>query len=379
LIDDQDCDAELPQAADENFNFDDKRPLERHGTSPFLSIIHAVRSISQLTKSLKSTVITTSSIEAYEKHFSACLDSLPPHFQANSNRYIDPRSLGPMILLQNLRLILHRHNFSPLCPQEARNSAVDCCLAAAHDTTRILSRCMHDSAPSAPRAIPAGGGDWRSLMASAASTMLCIHIWRCTLLLLFRSDYAAALICIQISSVIGEARIVNSACGRYTAFFLRCLLDKFQRGEAPGLERDEEMMAYVSGDLQRSTDNGWVWNDNETGSELGAGSPESATSNPSMRGGHVSNTAHVSALPADESGRHWEGWEWVERTVQYLLNEQQKHNQTIPDKREAQVSASSESRPREPSLSTTSAPGSSGTPQRSNPGGNSRMTIANII
>lgn len=86
-----------------------------------------------------------------------------------------------------------------------------------------------------------------------------MHLWRCTLLFSFRGDYIAALLCARASATIGDARPVNVACGRYLDFFLRRLVAKIQQGEGAYLESDEEMMAYVSGDLQGSIGTSWAW------------------------------------------------------------------------------------------------------------------------
>ena len=252
-------------------------------------------------------------LETFERHFRMCLSTFPAEYRMKSDQYLDPRSLGPIIYLQNTRILLHRHNLSPACSPEMRHFALDQCLAVAHDTTRILLRCMQRSSATAV------ANDWRYDLSAAATTALCTHIWRCTLFLLFRAEYSAALVCIRACSAIGDVRAVNACTGRYTTFFLKCLVERRQRNDVYGLERDEEMMAYVSGDFQNRLEGSWVWQNGDLQSPLDVTPARSASS-----------SADPSPLtlkfnePTPQKDVEWEGWDWIERTVEYLLNEQQR-------------------------------------------------------
>lgn len=310
LINDQDCEVELPcPIVDERYISDSGSVPDGQQTTPLLATIHVVRSIGQLTRTLRYPTISPATIDTFERHFDTCLTTFPPSNHPKSDQPLDPRSLAPIIYLQNARLVLHRHNLSPMCPIEARSSALDYCLSTALDTAHLLSRCL--------QRLPDSNEDRPAVFASAATTMLCTHIWRCTLLLLFRQEYAAALVCAQASALIGDFRAVNAACGRYLAFFLRCLLDRVRRPGPPAdLGRDEELIAYVSGDMQGSANGGWVWHGSETGSQLEVLS--SPLNSPS--GAH---------LETGQEPMDWEGWEWIERTVQYLLSEQQQQQQQL--------------------------------------------------
>jgi hypothetical protein len=156
--------------------------------------------------------------------------------------------------------------------------------------------------------------DWRPLLASSANTILCTHIWRCVLLLLLRQEFAAALVCVQALAVVGDSRVVNAACGRYIAFFLHQLLERVQRPESVDPERDEELMVYASGDMQGSNDGSWAWQGSETGSQL-----EAALDGPPPHP-HPGGRDNLSTGEAES----WEGWEWVEKTIQYFLSEKQR-------------------------------------------------------
>ncbi|KAH8698896.1 putative C6 transcription factor [Talaromyces proteolyticus] len=359
-IHDQDCDVDLPCPIDEQFISEAGHVPEGSQTNPLLAIIHVVRSIGQLTKTLRSPVISPATLEIFDRHFNACLATFPINYHPKSDLYLDPSSLAPIIYLQNARLILHRHNISPHCPTEVRYPAFDHCLSIAADTTRVLQRCMH-SPPTSPTY---GGvrGEWQTLLASSATTLLCTHIWRCLLILIFREDFAAALVCVQACKAIGNSHVLMNPCGRYVAFFLKYLLERLQRNDSRPLDRDEEIIAYVSGDMQGTTDSSWIWQGSETGTKLET-MPSQVS--PTLQNGR--------AAAASEQGLDWEGWEWIDRTVEYLAGEARRRSQERRDV------PSVVPRPIEShKLSPDSIPNTSNTAPRSTPS-HSRMTIANII
>ncbi|KAJ5819148.1 hypothetical protein N7474_004739 [Penicillium riverlandense] len=350
LINDQDCDTDLPCPVDEQVMTEDAGILESQQTTALLATIHVVRSIGQLTRTLRLPTVSPATLETFERHFNTCLATFPPQFHPKNDEYLDPRSLAPVIYLQNARLILHRHNISPFSSFAARSSAMDYCVSTSLDTAQLLSRCMRSQSE---------GDDWQSLLASCAGTLLCTHIWRCMLFLLFRQEYAGALACIQASAAIGDARSVNASCGQYLSFFLRTLLERLQRGDGSSdLEHDEEMLAYASGDMQGSSDGSWVWQGSETGSQLEGISP--MPSNAGARGS--------TCQPQDNE---WEGWEWIEKTVQYLLTEQQARGPSEP--RDVTMGQS-----QEPAMLGPERAASDTSDQRSS-SAHSRMTIASII
>lgn len=343
LINDQDCDIDLPCPVDDQSLAQGKSAEDQSAPSPLLATIHVVRSIGQLTRTLRSTSISYATLETFERHFTICRTTFPAHLQLKQDTDLDPRSLAPIIYLQNARLLLHRHNISPYCQSGVRTAALDYCVSIAVDTANILSRCMRSHS---------GTGDWRALFASSAGTLLCTHIWRCALFLLFRQEFAPALACVQASAAVGDDRAVNAACGRYLAFFLRCLLDRSQPGEVVDPEQDEAMMAYVSGDMQGTADGSWVWQGSETGANLD----------------NIPGQPCPAPAPADSQ---WEGWDWVEKTVAHLLGEKQRHDYERRD-------ISMDSRPESSNMLAPQSAGSDTTERRSS-SAHSRMTIASII
>jgi hypothetical protein len=187
--------------------------------------------------------------------------------------------------------------------------------------------------------------------------MLCTHIWRCLLILIFREDFAAASVCVQACKVIGDHHIAMASCGRYVAFFLRVLLDRLRRNDSAPIDRDEEMLAYVSGDMQSTATGSWIWQGSETGTQL--------ENVPSRSSPYASATPGGAGRVSNDS--EWEGWDWIEGTLQYLAGELRQRSyerRNIPSVRVAAVAHKIEESAG--STSRSSAP-------------NSRMTIANII
>lgn len=369
MIYDQDCDVDLPCPVDEQY-ISEGGMLEGPQASPFLALVHVVRSVGQLTKALRSPVLSPATLETFERHFTACLATLPLQYHPKSDQYLEPRSLVPIIFLQNSRFILHRHNLSPACSHDARLSAMDYCLSIALDTTRLLSRCMQNPPTSSSGNASTGATDWRVLLASSASTMLCTHICRCLLLLLFRQEYAASLICIRACAVIGDSRAANMSSGRYIAFFLGRILDRLRRNTG-NWERDEEIVAYMSGDMQGTADSSWIWQgSDETGQQ-----PEDSSNVTTRSSSSSQKGTEILSLPEQES--EWQGWDWVERTVQYLLDEK-RQQEPRDDKMDDVQPQQQPSRPDQSLLSPESAESSDNSAGRSN-SAHSRMTIASII
>lgn len=74
-------------------------------------------------------------------------------------------------------------------------------------------------------------------------------------------------------------------------------------------------MAYVSGDLQASTENSWVWTGSETGMNIGGGggpAERQAGSSSALEG---SGREGWTSVLTDIEARDWGGWE----RVQYLV------------------------------------------------------------
>ena len=314
-------------------------------TTAFTSMIAVARSISQVLSLLKGRTISIPSLQAVEEQLSVCQADLPSHYLIQAQDFLDPETMAPSIYLQNARLLLHRHNLSPSQLPELRTAAIDTCLAISRETARLLSRSMQDL-PDSPSRRTAPPFRWEEKLRAAATAFLCTHIWRSTLFLCFRGDYSGALILARASATIGDVRTINRSCGRYLEFFLQYLVSSLQRGEGQYLERNDDLMAYLSGDAQNNLEHAWVW---QVGEYVSPVKSEPGTS---------------SRLVGEEELRDWNGWNGILTTLQRLLDDQQRQasERPSPPRREGLFLA-----PRtEPSTTQASS------------GGSSRISIADI-
>lgn len=312
-------------------------------------------------------MISTTTLQSCDTLFSNCIAAFPARHQVRHNEYLHPCELAPLIYLQSARLMLHRQNLTPLCPAKERVAAIDRCCVVGQDTVQLLARCMQNppaSSPISPSVI-SKRDTWESHLKAAASTFLSMHLWRCTLLFSFRGHYNAALLCVRASATIGDARPINVACGRYLDFFLRRLVAKIQQGEGAYLESDEEMMAYVSGDLQGSIGTSWAWQGAEIEGRASPGGPNPFITVPS-------HSPRINGPPELREGFiDWSGWEGIMDTLGQLAQESgtqasrsQAHGDSAPN---VQGNALQLVSPTDSQHSKTASPNSS------------RISIANII
>ena len=354
MIDDDDCNATLPNLTDEtSIRPRNAWPPNTQLSDPvLLSILKVAQCVSGLQKAFKIPIIETSVLQALDETFNNCSTSFPPHHQIQSDDYLDPRTICPLIYLQNARIMLHRHNLSPLGTSEVRLIALRNCFMIATDTARIISRIMQND-PGSPVDPASEAEKWQAKLIAAANAFLCTHLWRCILFLCFQSNYQAALICARASAVIGDTRLVNVACSRHLVFFLQLLLHKLQAGEAQSLEHDEDMVAYVSGDLQGS-DYSWVWHEDENRSPL------------DMR--EFTFAEGLSPMVIKEEGVSLSGWEDILAILRRLALEQGR-----------QETAQGFSKPTHGGGKHLVPLAEAHPQQNVSPGGSSRISIANII
>jgi hypothetical protein len=303
LIEDSDCDVPLPAPVDDHYihNTGIGTP---HAFSPFtnfmLPTVHVVRAVSRLVKTLKPLTVSSPALASLDSHLASCMSTFPASCQHGAQGPLDPRALAPLCHLMNTRLLVYRHNLNTSCPGDVRSNAIEQCIRIALDSTNFIARAV---TPGAPSSTPPFG--------PTAYAMTCTHIWRCTLFLLYGGHFDAALACIRASASISSFRAVNIGCGRYLTFFLGVLIDKRRAGGRAGSpayagELDEEILAYVSGDMQASTENSWVW----AGPEVASARPTSGA--PRDDG---------PAVLTDAEARDWGGWDRVEYLVGVLSRE----------------------------------------------------------
>jgi len=309
LIDDADCDVSLPASVDDHF-IHDGGMLVPNGAEPLthslLAIIHVVRSYTALGKTLSSPVIAPTRLATFDQHFASCLRTFPPACDPSSSATLSPVLLNPLVYLLNARLLLHRHNLTPTCPPDVRLTAVDQCTHTAAETATLLVRTSS--------ALPAG-----------ATAMLTTHIYRCALFLLLTNCLDQASVCIRTLTAISAHHEVAIPALRFLAFFMSTLSSKRAEyanflsqatppGHAPppfappprfspaalqdALLRDEELLAYVSADLQAGPETSWVWAGGERETHL----PSPAIPIPKDT---------LFSLDARTNLTHEERWDWT--------------------------------------------------------------------
>jgi len=151
------------------------------------------------------------------------------------------------------------------------------------------------------------------------------------------------------------------------AFFLQVLIEKRRAGGLVGSkgyrgerEMDEELMAYVSGDLQASPENSWIWNGSETGMNIvGSSGAAKIGASPTLLGGGKEEGTNVLT---DVEARDWGGWERVEYLVGVLAREQGGYVQPVHAR-----------------YGSGSGGGGMGSQNPDRNRGNERMSITNII
>jgi ribosomal protein L37AE/L43A len=328
LIDDSDCDVSLPAAVDDHFIHDNGIAIP-NGAEPLthslLAIIHVVRSYSSLNKCLSSPVIAPTRLSTFDQHFSACLRTFPAICDAASTVRLSPHLLNPLLYLLHARLILHRHNLAPACPVDVRLTAIDECTHTAVETAAYLSR----------NDLPA-----------SATTMLLFHSFRCALFLLLAGQLDPAMTCVRALASVNSRPDVTVPCGRFLTFFASRLIGKraevesyYSRSVPPNpqssfpqvlaraiqdtLLRDEELLAYVSADLQASPETAWVWAGGERELYAQPGPPRDTTGagakSTACSTGQLSTFETRTGLTDDEA-RDWGGWDRLDGLLGDLMS-----------------------------------------------------------
>lgn len=340
LIDDFDCDVSLPAGVDDHY-IHDGGMLVPNGAEPLsnslLAIIHVVRAYAGLSRALSSPLIAPTRLATFDQHFSSCLRTFPQTCDPSSSVPLSPQLLDPLVYLLHARVMLHRHNIAPSCPLDVRLVAVEQCTLAALETASLLSR--------TDATLPDG-----------ATALLTTHVFRCALFLLLTGHLDQAATCTRTLTAIDTRRDVAIPCGRFLAFFASALATKRtqiaayysqqatpsgQQGFASlpsrsppnairdALLRDEELLAYVSADLQARPDTAWVWasGEHETQQEqapspgLVRGAPVgNGGSEPNGGGGDQLYNAEARMGLTEEEARDWGGWGNLEDMIRGLMD-----------------------------------------------------------
>jgi len=340
-----------------------------------------IRQYEQLRKAMKVRPVSPTTLESFEEIFNSISQAMPEALQPHSNAYLDPYMYRVTMALPNARIMLHRQNLSPLCSPEECRAALHACAAAAQLSVRLIQRSLQQppNVPTPFTETARAALSWDLRVRSSTPSLVCTHLWRCILVLALSLDFNAALTCVRVSAAIADLRKINIACARYLTFFLERLTDRVRAGHGTKhmLERDEEMLAYASGDLQEDSKGSWIWSDDaeSPSRELGAQGFYTASSTP--------QEDSPTDMPPDSAIGHGGEWNRVESLLLALRHEQQRQR-PLPEFQQGRSMSTNSMAASEvagrnmtttPTLgSNTFTPGSG-----SGGGGNERMNIANII
>ena len=274
-----------------------------------VSLSHLARMIKPLVLTIYPRGISNELLRSYAESLARCMQSFPTDLQLSPSTPLDPINLPPITAFQNTCILVYRQNLSPQCAPEQRLQAIDQCLNVACDTASFLSRCM---------CVQPQFADWRTRLSTSASTLLCTHLWRCTLFTLHRGYHDASLTLIRSLAIIGDAKEIVVHCGRYISFFLQQILSRMENSIPPtSLDTDEELLAYLSADLQSNGRTAWVWGDAHT------------PNNPPRDGSYFPRPSSpaLNRHLSEKERNDWSGWEYIERTVLQIQLQQQQQQQ----------------------------------------------------
>lgn len=309
LINDDDCDTEYPEILEEEENIS---PGDLHPQKPLvlLASIHVARLLSPLAKLCRSLCVTIEATKKFESHLADCMNSFPPQLRLGTGGPLDPFTISPLLQFQNARLFLYRHNMSPACSSEQRSLAIENCTRTAQDTAKVISRCY----------LAEGNADnIEGRLRAAATSLTCTHLWRSMLFLAFNQLWRDFHALLHYSALIGDEKPVNISCGRHLSLFFKILIDRHTTRDTTAIEGDEELIVFLSGDLQGGT-NSWVWNNAETGTLLSRRQKHSrARYDVAGEGASVPHdTMSWNPMLSEEEVQQWGGWDKVREAAQYL-------------------------------------------------------------
>jgi hypothetical protein len=308
LINDEDCGIAGPSERYMQQSYTTVQPAFPTAGNGMITIIPVARLTSMIKRVLRFRTISTTTLEKYDEHFKAIMTSYPDPFSIHSTADLDPRLLPAACTLQAARFLLYRHNLTPICRPSERCDALNRLVSVAQDTALYVQRSFK----------LANTSSWAARFRITAPVFYCTHIWRCLLVLCFRAKYADALTLLRVSATMGDLQETNTACGRYLNFFLNKLVERLHTGVTKEkLENDDEMLAYVSGDMQSTSDNAWVW----TGSKPRSTSP--------IGDSKAEPAANYQCLT--DKLDDWSGWGHIYHVIKELLHKSEHLPPSVSD------------------------------------------------
>jgi hypothetical protein len=362
LIHEDDCETPLPSSVEDRYIQQQGLYHPSPNAGPLagsLAVIQITRLYAPLYHILKSSVILPQTLQSFDEQFRAKATLLPDAYRNSSLATLDTSAIPALFALLSAQFHLYRRNMTPICRPPERAEALIRCVSVAQDTARYVSRILHS--PPKPD---------KARLALVASNMVCLHLWRCILVLCFRGDYDAALMCLHLSSAIGNTRKINTGCGKNMVFFLDQLLGRVRSGNGSPqqLEHDEEILAYVSADAQGSAEHAWAWmGENQISPTSSQHSP--MTRNEPMRDVLPLRTAS-NLTSSNEGVNGWDEWRRIEHMIRQLMEESRPRTATYYPAQHNPVK-------RVQLAPETMKP--IATPAPAPPSSSSRISIANII
>lgn len=222
--------------------------------------LNTARATVLISKSIGGANLTDRIITQVDLQLDGCVRFLPLPYQPLSKENIQAAGFASAIHLQDLRLLFHRKQLGPMNSLDARTNSLDDCVRIVASTIDLLTRLRQgpESGDTASTNHQDERSGWKEQLSSVATTYFCLHIWRSFLFLIACGQYADAKLCAEVCTAIGSSRIINEACGRYADFFLQWCIEEKQSPMGALLE-DEELLVYVSADMQGNLEQAWVW------------------------------------------------------------------------------------------------------------------------
>jgi len=157
-------------------------------------------------------------------------------------------------------------------------------------------------------------------------------------------------ILLRYSTLIGDEKPINISCGRHLSLFFQILFDRHATNATTPVGEDEELLVFLSGDLQGGT-NSWVWNNTETGTLLSRRQKHSRAKHDDSRKEVLTQqhgTSWNAKLSAEEI-QQWGGWGTVYEAARHLEQlqgyKQNRHEPTAqrtdPDERRSKMTIAS--------------------------------------
>ena len=313
-IEDSDCDISIPADVPDSFlsdesavkTEDDGSNLSSNSSAlnetgqPFFLPIAWARIAPAIHKAITSSSTVPNSVIR-------TLESWMQDYRTKYNLYdstkggIGASTLPGILLMQNLRLVLHRHNLSPITPYSERVTALRECIATARLSSSVVSKVLGNLFDVEYQNL----SDEHEVLARFrryTTVEEVTHYFRCSLFLCLAGLWLEALPLVAAARIIGERRSINQPCCRYLYGFLDFSKDRIPCSIEQG-NIDEEVLALATADGQKGSGEwGTIWNTKEHPSYFTAEAMSPASSRSSGTD-ETSSTPH--RYPAQVDPPYW--------------------------------------------------------------------------